>query len=41
MSCHLLPLLSIFSQEASTRYLNFSASEKTQHVITHQYQVRS
>nr|XP_019572844.1 PREDICTED: integrin alpha-M [Rhinolophus sinicus] len=28
----------VTSQEASTRYLNFSASEKTQHVITHQYQ---
>lgn len=42
MFCHLLPfLLSPVSLEASTKYLNFTASEKTRHVMEHQYQVGS
>ena len=41
MLCHLLPLLSPISLEASTKYLNFTASEKTRHVMKHQYQVGS
>lgn len=40
MFCHLLPLLlSPISLEVSTKYLNFTASEKTRHIIEHQYQV--
>ncbi|KAB1263493.1 Integrin alpha-M [Camelus dromedarius] len=39
MFCHLLPLLlSPTSLEVSTKYLNFTASEKTRHIIEHQYQ---
>ncbi|KAF6124912.1 integrin subunit alpha M [Phyllostomus discolor] len=39
MFCHLLPLLlSTSSREDSTKYLNFTASEKTSHIIKHQYQ---
>lgn len=34
-------LLSPISQEVSTKYLNFTASEKTSHIIEHQYQVGS
>ena len=42
MFCHLLPLLlSPISLEASTKYLNFTASEKTRHIMEHQYQVGS
>ena len=42
MFCHLLPLLlSPISLEPSTKYLNFTASEKTRHVMEHQYQVGS
>uniref|UniRef100_A0A8C9UR07 Integrin subunit alpha M n=1 Tax=Spermophilus dauricus TaxID=99837 RepID=A0A8C9UR07_SPEDA len=36
--CHFLFFLSSFSTEVSTKYLNFTASEKTSHVIQHQYQ---
>ena len=42
MFCHFLPLLlSPISLEASTKYLNFTASEKTIHAMEHQYQVGS
>jgi hypothetical protein len=39
MFCHFLSPLSSVSGENSTKYLNFTASEKTSHVIQHQYQV--